>query len=247
MAVLKVQIMEGQILDEGSKMCLTCAGIALGRRIATEMEMPDATVQMRTTLALLFVLVVLVSGEAPVPSGAAPSSINDDAVQAMEVEQTEKSLMQIWNAHSVAELLYATTTQSTITSWTDEIREPGALCRAALSEAMTKGSEMDVGAIFQLGSNFFRASAGTMANALFNSTSPPGDDFLTLGTAGFLAKSNDNKSDKLSAIADVAESESGQTVRATPYLYLEPFFPLATSHPRPNRLPLSVLRRCYAT
>lgn len=207
MAVLKEQLLDGQILDEASKMCLTCAGIAIGKRIASEIEMPSATEQLRTTMALLFVLVVLASGEAPVPSGAAAGSSSDH----MEVDDEIKSLLHVWNSHSIADLLYATSTSAT-SSWTDDLVEPGALCRATLSEAMTKGADMDITDISILGGTFFRSSASAMATALFNSCSPPGDDFLTLGTVGFLSKANDNKSEKLSAIADIAESEAGQSV-----------------------------------
>lgn len=210
MAVLKEQLLEGQVLDEPSKMCLTCAGIALVRRIATEMEMPDAAAQMRTTLALLFVLVVLSSGDAPMPSGAAPSSSND-ADESMDIETNENSLLEVWNSHSVADMLYATTDTAT-NSWAEELRDPGVLCRSALAKAIANGGDMDIDALFGLARTFFRASANAMVTALFNACSPPGDDFLTLGTIGFLSKANDNKSDKLASIASVAESEAGQTV-----------------------------------
>lgn len=213
MAVLKEQLLDGQILDEGSKMCLTCAGIAVARRIASEIEMPDATLQLRTTLGLLFVLVVLSSGEAPVPSGAGPSS--SSAADSMDVDAVgtidDRSVLEMWKHHSVADVMYATSVAAT-NSWTDALQQPGSLCRAALAEAMSKGAEMDMDAISSLGVCFFRASANAMATALFNACSPPGDDFLTLGTASFLAKANDNKSEKLTSITDVAESEAGQTV-----------------------------------
>jgi len=212
MAVLKEQLLDGQVLDEGSKMCLTCSGIALVRRIATDMELPEAQGQMRTTLALLFVLVVLSSGEAPVPSGAAPGGSSSSSDGPMDVDMgVQKTLLEVWNNHSVADLLYATTEAAT-NSWAEELQQPGVLCRVSLAEAMARGGEMGIDDIAQLGRTFFRASASAMATALFNACSPPGDDFLTLGAASFLAKANDNKSEKLSAIADVAESEAGQTV-----------------------------------
>lgn len=219
MAALKELLLEGEVLDGGSKMCLTCAGIALARRIATDIELPETNAHMRITLALLFVLVVLGNQKAPMPSGAGPSSSSmedeeqedqdqDDAE--MESEPTE-SLLQIYGDHSVADMLYATTSAST-NSWMEQLKDPGALCRSALTEASLRGHELDIDALSALGATFFRASADAMAVAMFNSCSPPGDDFLTLQTVGFLSKANDNKSEKLASIADVAESEAGQTI-----------------------------------
>lgn len=234
MAALKELLLEGEILDGGSKMCLTCTGIALAKRIATDIELPETNAHMRTTLALLFVLVVLGNQEPPTPSGAGPSSssmeeeedLEEDA--AMEEEEPPppppaESLLRIYGGHSVADMLYATTSAST-NSWLEQLKDPGALCRSVLSEASLRGHELDMNALSALGATFFRASADAMAVAMFNSCSPPGDDFLTLQTVGFLAKANDNKSEKLAAIADVAESEAGQTVRA--------FTPLRARVPR---------------
>lgn len=221
MAALKEQLLDGVVLEESAKMCLTCAGIAVGRRLATEMELPDAMIQLRSTIALLFVLVVISSGIPPVPSGAGPSDMDvgeGEEEQGAPNETLEdddpRALLHWYNTHCVADSLYETLIVSTSScSWTEVLRtDAGALCRAALAEAMAKGGSMDLEALGTLGKIFFRASANAMATALFNSCAAPGDDFLTLGTASYLAKANDNKSDKLAAISSVAESEAGQTV-----------------------------------
>ena len=205
MAELHTQLIDGAILDQSGKMCLTCAGIGVCKRIATDLEMPDANDQLRTTLALLYVLIVMASGPVDPPTGASSS---DDP---MELEEPKEDLIEIWSNHSVADVLYATATSAT-TSWTDELKDPAALCRACLANAFKNGSQMSMDDISVAGANFFRASAQAMATSLFNCCSPQGDDFLTLGSASFLCKANDNKSEKLTAIVDVAESEAGQSV-----------------------------------
>lgn len=206
MVELRTHLLDGARLDEGGKMCLTCAGIAVCRRIACERELPDAMDQLKTTLALLYVLVVISSGKPAAPTG---STRDDD--ESMEVEESDaaaESILEVYSKRCVADSLYDTSTSS----WGDSVHKPGALCRAALVEAHSKGSSMEMDDIATLGACFFRASAAAMATALFNACSPPGDDFLTLGTASFLAKANDGKTERLASIADVAESEAGQTV-----------------------------------
>lgn len=217
MAVLKLQLLESQKLCNAGKMCLTCAGIAISRRLYTEIEMPDTNKQLKTTLALLFVLVVLSNGDVPLPSGG--QSLDEMSSEEEDAGETEDmcldavpSLLETWNVTPLANLMEDVLRDSESESWTDALCDPGALCKSALKVAMDNGTSMPLDSIVSLALCFFRSSAMAMVTALFNSCSPPGDDFLTLGTASLLAAANENRCEKLKSIADVAESEAGQSV-----------------------------------
>lgn len=70
------------------KMSLTCAGIAMQRRVLmADDTVPAVQAQIATTMALLFVLVVLCNGNPPRPSGAGSS---DDGCMDCDLEDDQE-------------------------------------------------------------------------------------------------------------------------------------------------------------
>lgn len=203
MCRLKELLHEGVPVDAGVGMALTCAGIALQRRIAIGPEHTGAHAQLHTTLALLFVLVVLVAdATAALPTGS------DDAERAVEVVAT-------WERLPLIEQLRSAETDAASSSWARVLRDPGALCTTLVSAARQSGASSTLVDLAAQGTLFFRASAAAMAAQLLDRAGPAvdGNSFLTLDTVAFVTQANDHlRAERLSGIADCAESEAGQTV-----------------------------------
>lgn len=205
------------------KMLLTCAGISVQRRVAVgDPMLPYEMDQLRTTMALLFVLVVLCNGDPPRPSGAGSSDDEMDCGEcgperrALE-EQDQAIAIAAWEASNVVNDLNAAD-GSDADGWTATLRAPGSLCQTCLAQAARRSHEMTMGELSNMGALFFRTSARALACSLFDRAGHPPDDgaaFLTLDTVGFMAQANNNLDERLMAITDCAESEAGQTVRST--------------------------------
>jgi len=215
------------------KMSLTCAGIAVQRRVAVgDAMLPAELDQLMTTMALLFVLVVLCNGDPPRPSGAGSSDDDMDCgecdPEGRAAEESDQAIaIAAWEASNVVSDLNATD-GSDADGWTAALRAPGSLCQTCLAQAARRSHEMSLGELANMGALFFRTSARALASSLFDQAGYSADDgsaFLTLETVGFMAQANNNLDERLMAITDCAESEAGQTVCAT---YFEPFLPRRT-------------------
>ena len=217
MVRLKEMLHDGVPVDAGVGIALTCAGIALQRRIAIGPEHTEAYAQLHTTLALLFVLVVLVAdAAAALPTGS------DEAERAAEVVAT-------WERSPLIEQLRSAETDAASSSWARVLRDPGALCTTLVSAARQGGASATLAELAAQGTLFFRASSAAMAAQLLDRSGPAvdGNSFLTLDTVAFVTQANDHmRAERLSGIADCAESEAGQTVRA---FHFEPCSPLRTT------------------
>tara|TARA_B110000046_G_scaffold170046_1_gene189673 strand:+ start:153 stop:1121 length:969 start_codon:yes stop_codon:yes gene_type:complete len=212
------------------KMSLTCAGIAMQRRVLmADDTVPAVQAQIATTMALLFVLVVLCNGNPPRPSGAGSS---DDGCMDCDLEDDQEErddsiAIAAWESTSIMSEI-AAADGAAADGWTAVLRSPGSLCQTCLVTAARRSHEMTLGELANMGALFFRTSARALAVSLFDRAGHPADDgsaFLTLDTVGFMAQANNNLDERLLSITDCAESEAGQQVRST---YLEPFLPLRT-------------------
>ena len=221
--------------------CLTCAGIAVHRRALIGPEQLDAAESLRTTLALLFVLVVLATGgneAAPTGHDAPrnPSGASDHAIH-----------LATWKASSLWEALRAADSDADTSSWARVLREPGGLCQSVLQLVRAHQTSPTLAELTLYGATFFRASAAAMAVGLLDSAAPviDGNDFLTLDAMQLVREVDGPlREERLAGIADCAESEAGQTVR-TPCFEPPPFPPCA--HLSIGKEPPVFLCRCSAT
>ena len=204
---LRDVLLSGTEAGPNTMMCLTCAGVAIHRRIAlgTDCHDPGVAGQLMTTLALLFVLVMLCQYPEDVPSGAGPSAHEEPDMN-----------IAVWERGSIEKELRAIDDEAATSSWDMAMRDAGSLAHSCLLQAKWKGRDMDLGALANLAGVFFRSSAHTMAAKLFDGAGMPAaqssSNFLTLSTLSFVAQANNNMEENLAAIADCAESEAGQTV-----------------------------------
>ena len=218
-AMLKIR----DILSSGDEeptrevaMALTCAGIAVQRRVAFggQADSIDHGTFFTTTLALLFVLVVMCQGDQARPSGAGSSSSDDEA---MSDERERDLAIAQWEDSTYESALRAADGEET-TSWSSTLRHPGMLCQACLRTATLRSHEMNMAELANMGALFFRQSAQMFMTSLLGDTptqaapEPSTDSFLALGSLDFMAQVNNNLDENLQSVADCADSEAGQTV-----------------------------------
>lgn len=206
MVRLRDYMAAGNAVGRDVASCLTCAGIAVHRRALIGPEQLDAASSLQTTMALLFVLVVLATGEGQ-PTGHADADDDDDGNTLIN--------LKAWEAGSLWEALRAADVDVDASSWARVLREPGGLCQSLLKLTRLRASSLDLADLARYGMIFFRASAASMAVALLDNAAPvvDGNDFLTLDAMAIAREVGYLREERLSGIADCAESEAGQTVR----------------------------------
>jgi hypothetical protein len=221
------------------KMSLTCAGVALQRRLAFHDSPASrlAAEDFTTTMALLFALVVLCTGTGR--AGRAGSASTSASASASDSDSEQTVALAAWWETSLAQDLQAAVGVET-NSWTMALRSPGALCRMCLEQTVLRSSSISIGELAQTGALFFRTSASAMMVSLLEGAGAGGATprpntplgrgeappqpladlaagqvppaFVTLGAMDFVAAANENLDERLLSIADAAESEAGQSM-----------------------------------
>ena len=226
---LREHMTAGNAVGRDVASCLTCAGVAVRRRALIGPEQLDAAESLQTTMALLFVLVVLATSDGQ-PTGHDGGAADDDADTVIN--------LKTWESGSLCEALRSADVDADTSSWARVLREPGGLCQSVLRLTRRNANTLGVRELASHGSLFFRASAAAMAVALLDNAAPvvDGNDFLTLDAMAIAREVGYLREERLLGIADCAESEAGQTVRA---FHFEPCSPLRTTaylppgaHPR---------------
>ena len=215
---LKDAMMQGDPGGRGVATRLTCAGIAVHRRVLIGPEQLDAAESLRTTMALLFVLVVLATGgNEPEPTGHEMDCDDGGGTIAPERVNAEERRGNVtaWQMSSLWEAMRLADDDTATSSWANALREPGGLCQTLLQLVRNQRDESTLAELADYGQLFFRASAAAMASSLLDSAAPilDGNDFLTLGVVHLVGEGAGLRDERLQGIADCAESESGQTVR----------------------------------
>ena len=231
---LRDALLAGEEASAKVRMCLTCAGVSIQRRVAFS----DATAhangvhdQFVTTMGLLFALIVMCNGE---PTRTQEEEEEDDCDDMEtgeggegEGEETVRVPLRERNARERA-IALATWEQGTVegelraadgaetSSWASAIRSPTTLCQHCLVDAAERCHSLTLGELGNMGALFFRASAQALAVSLLDGAGRPSDDatsFLSLDVMTYVAEASNNLNERLMGIADCAESEAGQTVR----------------------------------
>jgi len=207
----------GMTCEHEALMAFTCAGVALQRRICLSVDALHAGDSLTTTMALLFVLVVLAS--APKPPDVATGS--DDAAMEEETAETEadddRVCIATWQNQSVEAALRAANDDTSSSSWGEVLRSSGGLAKILLQDAQKRGSKMTLEQVAEHATLFFRASAQAIQTSIIDGAGVVCDSnaFLTLDTLNFVALANDATDEKLQSVSDCAESEVGQQVQNT--------------------------------
>lgn len=229
-------VLRGVTLCEHSQLALTCCGVALVRRIFSEVESRDTTTHLRTTLTLLFAILLIGTVEEDDNEREGQASALD---MEMETETTEDDdekakanlVLKRWREQSLSDVMYRTSetllsdsleraafpdsfTPSNLSGLTTvEVCTPGEVCQALLLVAKHRGSATTLEDMTAFAIDFFRGSAMAMSVSLLDEcSSSSGNDFLTLSSAAFLANANNGRDARLQGLVDGAESETGQAI-----------------------------------
>jgi len=241
MLAMRDALLAGEEPAPAVRMALTCAGVALRRRVAFgDTGVVGELQNFTTTMALLFVLVVLCSGDSqrsptpptppPRPSGDGDGDGKDEDEGGGEggeggAERDEAMAIAGWQNSTLESEIRAADGAAT-DGWSAALRSPGALCQACLRDATRRSNAMSLDELSSVGGLFFRASASAMAISMLDGAGRPAggdaDAFLSLDAMAFVAQANNNLDERLLSVADCAESESGQTVRLYDYTATDP-------------------------
>tara|TARA_Y100000817_G_scaffold297684_1_gene274215 strand:- start:1584 stop:2906 length:1323 start_codon:yes stop_codon:yes gene_type:complete len=119
----------------------------------------------------------------------------------------EAKLINAWQERCLTEQL-ASAPDSDLT--------PESVCRSVLIEARNHGQTWDFEVLRKMAASFFQCSSQTMQHQMLQRAAAAPDasseGFLTLETVGFLKQANEQRLERLAAIANIAESEAGQQV-----------------------------------
>ena len=235
MLAIRDAMLRGQELSQAAKSSLLCAGTGCMRRIVCESDDESGILLMKTTQALIFSLLAFSEPNIRAED-IAPSAVENEADHEKEdgvgnVEELDgqmlpkrqrcnirdsEQLLLAWKAKSLADKVQDT--RHADSSWATELKSDAAVSRAALKEAQHLSGNNKMADLYDMSKIFFRCTSSAMASSMLCnvSTKRPADEagssFLTLDVVGMLNDANETQEEKLKALADAAESESGQSV-----------------------------------
>ena len=218
--------MTSEDVDADSKMALTCAGVQVLKRIVCGNESDISIENLKRTMALLFVAIVISnmnSSKANTTStGSGDGSGDgggDDNGDEMEVDEMEfdnecktdeEIILGSWKNGKLEDFMEDCVGDTMSKEMKNEIRTSN-VCRLCMKVAESRADGANMEEAIELAQIFFHQSSHAMSFQLFSTCSKPGEDFLTLSSASFLASVNSVNNVRLQAIAEIAESEAGQS------------------------------------
>ena len=227
-------------IDSDCKVSLTCTGVHLFKRIVCGVEADETVEDFKKTLTLLFVLIVLLNRprsafEQEDNADVEMEEVGEEGEEGEEDQKgeegqegeedartEEEKFLTDWESSCINQMLGESKeseeklAQLAVADDLKDLKKPRPtslnVCKMCLVLANQKADSLTMDKLTTLAEYFFSQSSHAMSLQLFNSISKPGDDFLTLSSMSFLAAASSANSTKLAAIADIAESESGQAV-----------------------------------
>ena len=230
-----------------SKMSLTCSGVYLFKRVVCGDESDDSKADLKRTLALLFVLIILSNREKVAPDSAIQTGSEDVEMEVeMEVEEEgaptptnpsgssgssdssgpsdfelackeEEDSLAGWKKGCLHDCMEKEGSKVATSDLYKQPHQSHSIARLCLVISDRQADNLSFDDLTTMACHFFHQSAQAMSVQLFNSISKSdkvekADDFLTLSSFSFLEATSGENNTKLVAIADIAESESGQSV-----------------------------------
>tara|TARA_X000001036_G_scaffold181988_1_gene172062 strand:- start:2705 stop:4111 length:1407 start_codon:yes stop_codon:yes gene_type:complete len=213
-------------LDTESMIVLTTLGCCLQRRIHLGLEAELACQDLKITLALVFVLLLL--GEwlqeerrgteappacmEPLADQGEPAMMDVDAVPTLRTEW-EETLNNFQATPLSAYLDIIREQLERDGSEPPELEAPARVCRACLKTGLRRARESTFAELSKLADVFFANTALALAvQRLDACKGTSNDDFLTLDCASMLSNVGSARDERLSAVVDAADSEAGMAV-----------------------------------
>lgn len=218
-------LVRGTSMSQNSRTCIVCCGVAVMRRIYADVESDENTRLLKTTMTLLFTLLVISEGnssesdidccEMEQEGEGEGEEMDTDGEKKPIVQKLreDEQLLASWMTSSLSDIVVRSETHAS--SWDQLLRSESTVSRAALREGRYVKQEGAIQSLARLANVFFRCSAAAMVASMVTTASATGhggDSFLTLDTLGVMNDMNNLHGEKLASIVDAAESEAGQSV-----------------------------------
>lgn len=215
-------LLRGCELSQSAHTSLLCSGIAVLRRVNSEVETDENGRMLKVTLALVFSLLVLDGGQMDLEQDEF-EEVEEDASGKKKrpprrLMRENEELLTCWGEATLADtVLGRNDTHSS--SWNELVRSSSTVSQAALTEARYVKDPHAMTTLQELAVTFFRCKSADMMLNLLSDVDVTAEktggkrgamSFLTLDTVGMLNEANELQEDKLASIVDAAESEAGQ-------------------------------------
>lgn len=206
MCKVRDEIEKGNDLNRECKLYILSAGIACTKRMYCGGESVDEMMNLSNTIALLFVLLVMVEPAEHMQSYDC-QQMGSEMTDVMRVEREDEKLIRSWEMKALSEHLF-TDTNHFASSFSACLRSSEQIAKAALREALHLRSEdVCLQSFKPLAWVFFKSSAEATAESLLLACGATHYQYVELADV----RSIENKS-RLDTIVQSAESESGQQV-----------------------------------
>lgn len=204
-------------MNSDSKARLMSSGIACWKRVCGDDSDDASCKQLRTTVTLLFVLLVLAESSDDMEEDRYEvvkddASADKDAMKTVRVKRDDELLIDHWLSSSIADSLFEDG-NAHASSWAEALKSEALVSRAALREARYLRDESDMFDFERLAFVFFQTSNSAAISSIIGTQ--PGQheaDFVTLDGISGAAQTANHSKEMLEGVADAAESELGQTV-----------------------------------
>ena len=208
-SMLKIRdvLLRGTHASDACKASVMCAGVSVFKRLSTRSD-EDETTNLKTTVSLMFALLVLME-----ESEVAATGDEDYEMDVDDADEEDSTLVRAWGNATLEQYMFPNGEPSS--SWESVLKSDAAVSRASLKAAMLVKDKGAMATMWMLASTFFITSCGAMQASLLSGyvgEEEESDNFLTLDAAAFMSEANVDEEEKLLSIVDAAESEAGQAV-----------------------------------
>lgn len=205
-----------------SRTSLLCTGVACIRRIHSEVESEENSSLLKTTIVLIFSLLVMSDSSGDVEEERY-EEVTDEMKHKKQkpnrIMRDDEHTIETWSGTTLADTAFPPESDAHSSAWKTALSSDSSVSRAALREARYCTDAKAMVNMQRLADIFFRCSGAAMMQSVMTkvaSTAPQeeiGDmSFLTLDTIGMMNEANDQREEKLEALVSAAESEAGQAV-----------------------------------
>lgn len=205
-----------------SRTSLMCTGIACMRRVNAEVESNDNADLIKTTIVLIFSLLVMSDS-----SREAEEDTYEEATDEMKrkkqrpnrILRVDEKIIQAWRDSTLADVAFPPESDEHRSDWSAALNSNSSVSRAALREARYCADANAMVEMQKLSEIFFKCSGAAMMQSVMTKAAPMapreeiGDmSFLTLDTVTLMNDANEQQYEKLASLVSAAESEAGQAV-----------------------------------
>ena len=205
-----------------SRTSLLCTGVACMKRIHSDVESEENSGLMKTTIVLIFSLLVMSDSSGDVEEERyeqLTDEMKNKRQKPNRILRDDEHTLETWSGMTLADTAFPPESDTHSSAWSAALISDSSVSRAALREARYCTDAKAMVNMQRLADIFFRCSGSAMMQSVMTKAAPTapreniGDmSFLTLDTVTLLNEANDQQEEKLASLVSAAESEAGQAV-----------------------------------